>query len=123
MKKRRKKSRVPGLFEMQLERVLEIQRHSVRRVVVEYICDDDPESFAGALLANTIRHEEEDVEPTTFTARACGITVRGDHKGWRILHRRRVIFSGKTYEDFLAEFFPDDAPAAAATQTLNIKTP
>jgi hypothetical protein len=53
-----------------------------------------------------------------------GVSLRITRKSWRVLHRRRVVFSGKTYKDFLAGFFPDDAPAAPApaTQTLNIKT-
>jgi hypothetical protein len=105
MKKRRIKSRETD--KSRELHTLETGRRFARKVIVEYICDGDPESFAGAMLANTIRHEEDDVAPATFNARGWGITMRGDFKGWRILHRRRVLFSGKTFEEFLAEFFPD----------------
>jgi hypothetical protein len=35
-----------------------------------------------------------------------GVTLRANSRGWSIRHRRRVIFSGETFDEFLAEFFP-----------------
>jgi hypothetical protein len=120
MKKRRKKSREPGLFEMQ---VIEIQRRSVRRGVVELICDGDSASLAVRNVKKLLGDEKMALTEITTSIIGTGLSLRTTRKGWRILHCRRVIFSGKTYEAFLAEFFPDAAPTAPSTQTLNIKTP
>jgi hypothetical protein len=103
-----------GIFD---EEALMRERRSVRRVVVENLLDGDPSSsLAAGMMAGILRHADEETARATFVARAFGVTLRATAKGWRVTRLRRVIFFGITFEEFLAEFFPDAAPAAPAKE-------
>jgi hypothetical protein len=104
MKTRRKKSREMELFEAA---ALEIARRRARHIVVECICEGSSVSSDTLIIKEQLGSKA--VSRTTLSI--AGVTLRATPRGWRVLSRRRVVFSGKTFDEFLKEFFPDEAPA------------
>ncbi|MDR2676098.1 MAG: hypothetical protein LBC18_14840 [Opitutaceae bacterium] len=107
MKPRRTKPREPGLFETH---ALNKERAYVRRIVVEYLCEGSSDSRDALIIKEQIADAGGVISRTTLAI--AGVSLRATPKGWRVLHHRRVIFSGKTFADFIKEFFPADAEKA-----------